>query len=116
MGYVVGRCFVSNTVGGWGLARVKDGDGRQVLVHENHRVHPYPTPRGVGYATSVSNRQLKRGVYLRMKVVSDSRGLVAQEWMYLDDYERAQRKAREKRRRQERQRQLTKRTVFQATA
>lgn len=111
MAYVVGRFFFCDTV--WGLARVKDGDGRKILLHQNHRVHPYARPTGVAYTHSVNGRRIKRGLYVRMRIAECRNGLVAVEWMYLDDYERARKKVHDERRKQFRRRKSAKRTALQ---
>jgi len=89
VGYVVGRITWFNTV--CGNARSEE-DGQEIFLHQNQRVHPYASDH-VRYAHSVSDRHPRSGMNVRMRIYSSSTGLRAREWMFLDDYERAKKKA-----------------------
>lgn len=101
MGFVIAQVFWFDSR--YGFAHT-EGGSKRIFFHEYQRIHPYSTPDGVRYTRCTSRRQGKRGLMIRIKIESCSKGLRASEWMYLDDYEKAkahvkhQRKERSKKR------------------
>lgn len=113
MAFIVGQIVWFDSV--FGFAR-GDGTVERIFLHENQRVQPYPTPNGVAYSRSASQRDAARGLEIRLRVSEGRKGLRATEWMYLDDFCKAKQRSEQLRREKSRRRRPTKRASSRAVA